>query len=160
VDAATITAAVTGVRFAMDSLKGIADGKVQIESQTRVLEALQKLGVTLDALFQMREQLIAFQLENEKLKKELAADYAWDERSSKYALTETDGKAVVYKFKEEPQHYACPNCWNDQRIEPLQTNRSRSGRYTCTSCKADFPIEPNTQPPVKRGIVSGGSGWT
>jgi len=146
-DATVITAAVTGLRFAYDSLKTLAGMKVDTEVLNRILAAQEKVGAVQDALYDMRDELFRLQTENEALKREKTAADAWNTRAAKYELTQTQGGAIVYKFSGAPLHYACPSCWNQHRVEPLQDNRTLSGKYRCTSCKAEYPVDPRGEMP-------------
>ena len=50
------------------------------------------------------------ELENEELRKRIKEKEECDKTASQYELHSTPGGAVVYRFKETPPHYACPNC--------------------------------------------------
>jgi len=71
---------------------------------------------------------------------------AWSERLGSYDLTKTAGGAVVFKFKGQPEHFACPSCANNRKLEILQDNRTMSGKFRCAACKAEYPINPRENP--------------
>ena len=141
-DVATITGAYQGLKAAKEILSAAFEAKVDAEAKPKVLEAIQKLGDAQDTLFALREELFALQEANNALKQQIAEAASWKERADQYELVKTSGQAVVYKFKGQPEHYACPSCFNSQNIHILQTNRTMSGKYRCTGCNSEFPIEP------------------
>ena len=143
-DTGTIMAAYNGLRFAKDALTTVAQGKIEVESQTRVLAALEKLGAAQDAMFEMRDELFSLQEQNRKLKQDLAESADWDKKLGGYQLVNTPGGAVVYSFKGQPEHFACPSCVNERELHILQDNRTMSGKFRCTGCEEEFPIKPRT----------------
>lgn len=149
-DASSVMAAYNGLKFAKDSLTTLVQGKIEIESQAKVMAALEKLGGAQDALFQMRDELFTLQAENVRLQQEIERNNAWKERLGSYELIKTSGGAVVYKFKGQPEHFACPSCTNNHKLEILQDNRTMSGKYRCTGCKAEYPVDPRENPPPIR----------
>lgn len=144
-EASTILAAYNGLKFAKDSLGAIIQGKIEVDAQAKVMAALEKLGAAQDALFEMRDELFTLQTEISRLKQELEANNAWKDRLASYELTKTAGGAIVFRSKGEPEHFACPSCANDLKIEILQDNRTSSGKYRCTGCKAEYPIAPRVK---------------
>lgn len=155
-DVATITGAYQGLKAAKEILGAAFDAKVDAEAKPKVLEALQKLGDAQDTLFALREELFSLQTENNELKKQLSTFSSWKEKTEQYELTKTPGEAVVYRYKLQPEHYACPSCFNTQAIHILQSNRTSSGKYRCTGCNSEFPIEPQRRHPQSSYAPSGG----
>jgi predicted RNA-binding Zn-ribbon protein involved in translation (DUF1610 family) len=149
-DATLAMAAYNGLKFAKDSLTTLVQGKVEIETQTKILAALERLGTAQDALFQMRDEMFTLQADNQQLRNEVEQSKKWDERLTQYELVQTTGGAVVHRFKGEPMHYLCPSCLNKRQIEILQDNRTMSGKFRCTSCTAEYPINPHDNPPAIR----------
>ena len=141
-DAALAMAAYNGLKFAKDSLTSLVQGKVEIETQTKILAALEKLGTAQDALFQMRDEMFSLQAENQQLKSEAEQNKRWQEKLNQYELVKTDGGAVVQRFKGDPLHYLCPSCLNKGQLEILQDNRTMSGKFRCMACAAEYPINP------------------
>jgi len=146
-DLSSIMVAYNGIKFAKESLSTLIQGKIEIESREKVTAALDNLGKAQDTLFEMRDELFSLQTENNKLKQELEKQNNWTERINSYELTKTDGGAVVYKFKGQPDHFACPSCINGHKLEILQDNRTMSGKFRCVSCQAEYPIKPLQNPP-------------
>jgi len=149
-DATLAMAAYNGLKFAKDSLTTLVQGKIEAESQTKILAALEKLGTAQDALFQMRDELFTLQAENLQLQQEIKLHDNWKEQFAGYELVKTEGGAVVYKFKNDPVHFACPSCANNQMLEILQDNRTLSGKFRCTGCEAEYPVNPQKKlPPIQ-----------
>ncbi|MCX5538352.1 hypothetical protein M3A49_02360 [Paraburkholderia sp. CNPSo 3076] len=141
-DIAAITGAWQGIKAARELVGGLIDAKIDAEAKARVYEAQAKLGDVQDTLFDMREEMYSLQEANKNLKAQLAEVEAWQTKAAQYELSKTPGGAVVYRFKGEPEHYACPSCFGLKQIHILQTNRTYSGKYRCTGCKSEFPVEP------------------
>lgn len=158
-DMGQIQAAITGLGAVREIVKVGIDAKVDKQASEKVIDALSRLGAASDALYALRDELFKLQTENEDLKTAAKDRDALAADRAKYALSETPGGAVVWHCSEAPAHYACPNCWNDKRIEILQTNRTRSGKYRCTAkeCGAEFPIEA-AKPMPKINYGGGGNG--
>ena len=146
-DMSTITAAYEGLKVGKSLLQGLFDIKIEAEAKQRVGEVMSKLGDAQDALFSMREELFTLQTENKKLRDQVAESENWNEILSQYELVKSSGGAVVFKFKGEPGHYACPSCISVKSIQILQDNRTMSGKYRCVKCGAEYPINPAQKPP-------------
>ncbi|WPH18252.1 hypothetical protein [Variovorax paradoxus] len=142
-DMGQIQAAVSGLGAVRELVKVGIDAKVDQKASEKVIDALSRLGAATDALYTLRDELFRLQTENEELKEAAKDREALAAHRAKYVLSETPGGAIVWHFSDAPAHYACPNCWNDKRIEILQSNRTRLGKYRCTAkeCGAEFPIE-------------------
>lgn len=158
-DPSAITAAAADLRFVGENLAAIRGMTVDAEVLRRVVAAQERLGNSQDTLRELRDELFALQSENEKLKREKAAQDSWSGTAARYELTKTSGGAVVYKHKGEPAHYTCPNCWNKKEAQPLQDNRTLSGKHRCTACQAEFPVDPHKPFPDPGPDDNGGSSW-
>jgi len=161
-DMSLVQAGIASVKALQELAKAGFDAKVDSKSSERVVEVMGKLSDAANALYEMRDELFRLQAENEKLKRETEKRLAFDTRRDQYEITKTAGGAVVWAFKGEPEHYACPNCMNDDRIQILQDNRTLRGKYRCTAkdCGAEFPINAATKPPPLPPInYPKGGGW-
>jgi len=141
-DLASITTAYEGLKLGKNILNSLLDIKVESEAKERVNEVMSKLGEAQDTLFSMREELFRLQTDNENYRKQIEKSDNWENKLSQYELVTTSGGAVVYKFKENPEHYICPSCVSKHMVEILQDNRTISGKYRCVGCKSEFPIKP------------------
>lgn len=153
-DPISLSGAYQGLKAAKDILTTLFDAKVDSEAKPKILEAQSKLGEVQDALFILRERLSELQQERDELRNELAATQAWQVKSSEYELSTSPGGAVVYKYKGQPDHWACPSCFNKQEIQILQDNRNMAGTYLCNGCRGNYPVKPPTSfnsLPIRRG---------
>lgn len=142
VDIAAIASAYEGLKAAKHLFEGFIESKVDLAAQAKIQAAVEQVGKAQHTLYELRDELFSIQQKNEELRRALDAIDAWKETSSAYALAKTDGGAVVYKYNSDPLHYACPSCYNKKQIQILQDNRTISGKFRCTGCAAEFPINP------------------
>jgi hypothetical protein len=144
VDPITIGGAYEAVKATKQLLTAAFEAKVDAEARPKIQEARIKLDEILMALYATREQLFELQEERNSIKLQLDAANAWQAKLDRYKLVLTDGGAVVYRSTDDPVHFICPSCTNKKEIHPLQNNRTDSGKFRCTGCEAEFPIEPKT----------------
>lgn len=154
-DIASISSAYTGLKMMREAITVVLDAKIDSAAKQRINEALEKIGSIQDTLFYLREELSRLQTENANLKEKLKDKEVWVGLLAEYQLEQTAGGAVVYVYKGEPHHYACPSCVNKKEIHILQDRRVMSGRYNCPGCDKSFPINPS-QALNKRSIISPG----
>lgn len=147
-DIATVGAAITGIKFAKDSLQAALGYKIEKETQIQMTAVLEKLGTALDTLFELREELFRLQSENDRLRQDLAARDEWNALKAQYRLSETPGGAVVYESSGPPKHYACPVCFAKGSAQILQDRRVMAGVFDCPNCKAEFPVNPRKSVPI------------
>jgi hypothetical protein len=150
-DMATIAGAVTGLRFVKDALQVALDYKIDIASQTKISEALDRLGAAQDTLYDLRDENFRLQTENAGLRDELKARDDWKARSASYHLHETSGGAIVYQSVPPvpyPTHYACPSCFEQRTIQILQDQRVKSGAFYCPGRKVVYPVKAATPQPA------------
>jgi predicted RNA-binding Zn-ribbon protein involved in translation (DUF1610 family) len=153
-DPISLVGAYQGLKAAKEILGTLFDAKVDAESRPKILEAHGKLGEVQDALFMLRERLAELQQERDQLRDELATAKNWSDRAAQYELASTPGSAVVFRFTEQPEHFACPSCFNKAEVQILQDNRVMAGTYRCPGCEAQFPVKLEKRyelPPVRRG---------
>jgi len=151
-DIATVTAVIQSLRSAKDLFGAALDLKVDAEVRTKIFSALNMVGEAQDHLRDLREEMFQLQQKNHDLTVKLREADDWKNLANGYELVTTKGGAVVYQFVGNPQHYACPSCFNAKHLHFLQTNRTLSGKYRCTNkdCGAEYPIESHKQPPGPR----------
>ena len=140
-DTALITAAIGGIKFAKDSFSALLDLKIEIEAQNKIHAALKQLGEVHENLFSLREQLFELQSKNQELHNQLNNQNQWVEQISNYEMSQTIGGAVVYAFKSNPMHYACPTCISSKQIHILQDTKTIHGTFICPNCKATYPVK-------------------
>ena len=144
-DIAAIGAAYSGLKFAKDALQMALGYKIEVETRTQISAALEKLGLAQDSLFELREELMRLQGENDRLRVELKARGDWEAQKARYQLEETSGGAVVYASPGPPKHYACPSCLAKSEIQILQDRRVMGGVFDCPSCKTVYPVKPRKE---------------
>ena len=144
-DSLSLAGAWQGAKAAKELLTAAFEAKVESEVKPKILEAQTRLGEIQDTLFALREQLSQLQDDKRDLQAKLDQAEAWSERLKQYELIKTIGGAVVYQFKGQPHHYACPTCINKKEVQILQDNRTLSGKYRCTGCKNEFPVDPRQE---------------
>lgn len=142
-DMASIAGAYQGLKTAKELLTAAFEAKVDAEAKQKISQAQAQLGEVQDTLFSLREQLFALQAERDDLRSQLAAAQGWAKQFEQYELFKTSGGAVIYRFKGQPEHFACPSCVNLPQLHILQNNRTISGKYRCTGCGSEYPIEPS-----------------
>lgn len=149
-DIATISAAYGGLKATKDLLSAALGAKIDADAKAKILEAQSRVGDAYDTLFELREELFRLQEANNTLRRQVEDAAAWAARISEYEIVEAPGKAIVYKFKGTPEHYACPACVAKRELQILQTNRNLAGTYKCPGCKSDYPVDHhrNINPPV------------
>lgn len=154
-DVTAISSAYTALKIMREAIAAIMDAKIDEAARQRINEALEKIGGIQDTLFFLREELSRIQNENAALKGKLNEIEAWEVRFAEYQLEETEGGAVVYKYKGQPTHFACPNCVNKKEIQILQDRRVVAGIYDCPGCDKSFPVKPS-QPFNHRRVIDPG----
>jgi predicted RNA-binding Zn-ribbon protein involved in translation (DUF1610 family) len=147
VTGAEIAGGFAALKAVKELLKGAYDAKLDADVKAKVYDAMDKLGDAQDTMQELRASNYELLETNNMLKQELAATKAWQAKADGYELVKTGGEAVVYRFKSDPMHYACPSCFNKQEVHILQTNRTLSGKYRCTGCTCEFPVEEQRRPP-------------
>jgi predicted RNA-binding Zn-ribbon protein involved in translation (DUF1610 family) len=140
-DYSSVAGAYEALKATKELLTFAFNAKVDAEAKAKILEAQKHLGEIQDTLFNVREQLFALQGERDELKQRLEQTLSWQRRIEDYELVKTAGEAVVLQSKSDPKHYACPSCVNKNELHILQTNRTFSGKYRCTGCGSEFPVE-------------------
>jgi len=144
-DAISLAGAYQGLKAAKDILTTLFDAKVDADARPKILEAQSKLGDVQEALFVLRERMSELQQERDDLKNELANAHAWQAKSDQYELNPTAGSAVVFRYKGQPEHFACPSCFNKREIHILQDNKVMSGTFKCTGCESNYPVKEQSK---------------
>lgn len=151
--------AISGLKAAREMLTAVVDGKNEIATMDRVLDAIRKLGDAQDNLYQLREELLSKQGEVADLKQQLDDRGRWEKEAARYHLVKAPGGATVWEAPDPVYHYACPACFGKQRISILQDQRRYEGSFACPepSCKATYFIkEPRPTPAPVRTVINRG----
>lgn len=115
-----IQGAATGLKLGIDLHKAIQDGKVQIESQGLVLEALGKLSDVQTALLALQAELFRLQGENQQLKDKASSKAEWQEKLAGTSLFKRRAARTSTAAKLHRRTTSAP---------PASTSAS------CTSCR-------------------------
>lgn len=142
---AEISAAVTGIRAALDITKAMVSLRDEeafraksIELQGVVLDAFEKTIEAREAHTLLAERIRALETEVADLK-------AWGAEKQRYELKSIGGQgAVGYVLKPEARgteapHWLCPNCFAQGKKSFLQNSGEMVGRiwtYRCVGCKS------------------------
>lgn len=136
--------AVAMFTFAKDTVKGIFSEKVDERVKEKLQEVLDCIDKLQMSALEKNEMLFSMQHELYELKEQLRSVGQWEDRVSQYELVSTVGNGVVYKFKANPPHYACPACIENKLIHILQDHDFMSGEFVCPGCKVQYPVKkPN-----------------
>ena len=120
-----ISTAYTALQFIRDSMTLALNAKIDEETRAKIHAAMDQITKLQDGLFHTQQQLLSLQQDNDSLRKQLASVANWEERASKYKLIRAIGNAMVYEFLEQPHHFACPVCFENEKISILQDGNSR-----------------------------------
>ena len=145
-DLTTFNGVVTGLNSAATLTKSLIGIKDETAIRGKVIE-LQSiiLDVQSNALAAQSEQA-ALKDKIKDLQNELITIRSWVELAEKYELKEIDSGVFVYQLKadfrvSEPNHFLCPNCFQNQQKAILQdTRRTAYDRRIniCPSCKNEY----------------------
>ena len=141
IDIGTIGSAYSAVKAVKETMSMVLKAKVDAEAKEKITEVMDKLGGVQDTLFDLREELGRLQAENSEMKARLQEKEDWAKKIGEYELQETEGGAVVYASKSNPQHFICPSCINKKEIHILQDCHVMAGIYECSGCGKTFDVK-------------------
>lgn len=152
IDLTTIGAAVTVAKNAVDTLKSAFSAKEKLGADHEVLDAFEQLGKVQDKLIELRAAIMSLQDENHKLTTELRAKNTWSAKAAHYKLTKSlHARDFAYLYAGDPIHWACPTCYESEKITILQSYSEESGAVKCSVCKVLYHLEePKPAPPQPR----------
>lgn len=149
---AEFSAAISSVKATIAFVKG---AKAAIDK----MEIANQLSDICDRIIAAQSQTLALQTENltliqdkNDLNKKLIEFESWKKTESEYDLTEICHKRFIYVSKKsaesaQPEHWLCPNCWQQKRKSILQGKPDR--QYMCPACKFEFFNSNEPPPPSK-----------
>lgn len=152
----TVGGALTSLNAAIDLARAAVGAKVDAEVRAKVAESMNALIQSQTQLLDARMQLHDLVDENRRLKRELEDREEWKLRMGRYDLVQAPGGAMVFRFKEQSLHYACPACFEGKRVQVLQDRQTMSGNWVCPGCGKDFRVGPVRSSPSHG---SGGGSW-
>jgi hypothetical protein len=141
IDLTTISAAVTVAKTAVDTLKTAFSAKEKNGAEREVNEAFENLGKVQDKLIELRGAIMSLQDENHRLF-ELRAKNGWSEKAARYELNRSAaGGDFAYLFIGEVTHWACPTCFELEKVSVLQPWDEGTGALRCHVCKTSYHLE-------------------
>jgi hypothetical protein len=140
-DIATVGAAVSGFKTAIDIVTDLSKSHTDSKITDPLNEAAKKLGDAYATLFSMQTELFQLQESKLALQDELKQHTDWQITGKDYQLEKALGGGMVYKYTKEdqPNHYLCPNCFQDKQKRILQ--EAASGYYQCVHCTVMFSVD-------------------
>lgn len=156
------SAAISGIKTAMDMLKGIHSLKSEADINSAVINIQRTLLDAQASALIDREKHMELLSRIEQLDKQISSGNKWDEERARYELKEFPTGAFAYvlcegKANGEPPHKLCTKCFHEGKKSILQVKHKRSGgeSVTCTNCNQTMTLSPF--PPVQ--IDYGTSSW-
>jgi hypothetical protein len=111
------------------------------------MELKEKVMELREAILNGKDENLRLRQDNQELREKLATLESRQSRTSDYELVRAPGGAMVYRYKKEPPHFACPACIERDNISVLQDRRVMSGSWECPTCKNHYAIDPRRPPP-------------
>lgn len=139
-DIASIATAYNGLKSTLDIFQDLTKLKIASDSTIKINEAVKKVADAQQTLYLLRDELFKLQDENRELKTTIHEFKLQNDQLSLYELFQSVGGAMVYKYKSEPVHFACPSCFSKKSIEILQNLDNGFGDYSCSGCKSTYAI--------------------
>lgn len=132
-----IASGYTALTAAFQLAKGLKDvhdqvkiNEIVIELQGKIMEAQEAVRDGRDKMQEMQSALEQYQ--------------NWEHTSSSYKLKLFNNNNLAYEFigTDQPNHFICPNCYENKRRSILQYKGDYFGeqRYDCKNCKSDFVL--------------------
>jgi rubredoxin len=80
--------------------------------------------------------------ENHKLSTELRRKNGWSDKAARYRLSQPSGGAsFAYLHVGEPEHWACPTCFELEKVSVLQPWDEETGAFRCTVCQVLYYVD-------------------
>nr|WP_306267621.1 hypothetical protein [Pararhizobium sp. IMCC3301] len=155
---AGIDLAITSIKATTEAVKaviGLRD-KAKIDAALQDINA--KLLATQGIMLTAYEERRALLAQVEELEKARMQVENWKREAARYQLKQIPPTVLVYALKKpvqggEPEHYICPNCYNDRKKSLLHRKPSASGGeiIKCDNCSYEQRIgvaKPFSRPNV------------
>ena len=151
-DLVSIGTAYSSLQLIRDSFTLALNAKIDEQTRSKIHAAMEQITKLQDSLFAAQQQLFQLQQENQDLRRQLESSEGWSNRAAQYKLVHTPGSATVYEFQGEPSHYACPACFEQQRVSILQNSGSvYSGAWPCKVCNQSYEV--SVAQPIRPAIA-------
>ena len=128
-------------------------------------ELLAKIVSAQESALRSQERETALTRRVHALEDRIGEIEAWSTQKERYQLTKLPPGVFVYEIKEaargeEPPHYVCAKCFEQQKRSFLNSDEATSGttRLHCPSCEWKETIGHFQKPRTNRGPRGGGPG--
>ena len=141
------SAAIGGIKAAIDIAKGIGSLKSEAERNQAVIEIQRSLLDAQNAAFDDKQTIAALVSKAEKLERQIQTATNWDVEKARYVLTKSELGAYTYDLKpefsdSETLHRLCVTCFEEGKKSILHTTNKHSGgeQVTCGRCKNQLQL--------------------
>lgn len=150
---------ITELKLGIDSIKATLDLVKAVKGVTEKAEMDAILFDIREHLSNLQERLLNAQqvtdlilVERRQAVRELEDERSKNSRLERYVLMEPRPGIFLYVYQpaegdQTPIHSACPNCFSDKTISPLQNTNPGSCEIKCPKC--DFSYDPRTEEEIR-----------
>jgi hypothetical protein len=122
---AEASAAIGGIKVAMDMAKGISALKSEAEINQAIIDIQRTLLEAQSAAIEDKQQLANLSAQIQELKAELKSKNDWSQEGQQYVLNECETGVFTYDLRPEfangeTLHRLCANCFTNKRKSILQ----------------------------------------
>jgi hypothetical protein len=164
-DIASITAAVSSLRSAVDITKAMMELKSAGDLQAKIVELQSKILAAQASALQAQEEQFEMKQKLAESLKEIESLHSWESERQRYELCEISSGAFVYVLKQdyrdnEPIHWLCTNCFTTKGAKSIlqyQGNYSGKKQYACANCNGSIHCHASAS--AKLPDLSGKSRW-
>lgn len=145
-DPTSISAALSSLKAARDIAKAMLDLKVGSEVQLKVIELQSLILAAQEQAMEAQERMRSLEAEMQRIRN-------WESESERYELRSLGEGKLAYRLRDdkadgEPQHWICPNCFQDQQKSILQREDwDTYSSYRCQRCNNEIHVSNGRQPP-------------
>jgi hypothetical protein len=115
-------------------------------AQRGISELEERIAELRDAFLNAKDEILSLKAELLTLKYRQSEKQAWDATAARYLLVQAPGGGMVLRTVVPPAHYACPRCFLDQNIYPLERSNSVPGALRCPGCHRSFLVDDIEKP--------------
>ena len=142
-DMSSITAAIGGIKAALDIAKAMKDLQAGPALDTQLSELKQALAEAQSGLLSAQSDQFTLIDRVNTLEKEIADSEKWEAEKAKYTLHEVREGVFTYQSKKdansvEPTHHLCTNCYDTTQMKSLlhaeTLSVARAKTLFCPSC--------------------------
>lgn len=155
-DLSAITGLIASFRAASDITRGLLELKSVSEVQGKVIELQSVIMSAQNAAMTAQTDLAAALQRIEALEKELGSVQGWEREKRRYDLQPIYKDRFAYVLRpeaqgQEPPHWLCASCFNQDKKSILQLVTESSGQrtYECPRCKARLQVGEWNPPPIE-----------